>query len=160
MSETSPSSVDRPAYNRQAQLGEARLRVGKTRQRSAMTNGSKLLVGVSGRSAWARRLKDLITEHLADLGGSDQASSAERSLIRRASTIVVELEFLEARFATAEGGAKSEDLDLYFRGANNLRRLLQAVGLQRRARDVTPNVADYVNHIKQQQQTIDEEAAP
>ena len=52
--------------------------------------------------------------------------------------ITAELEFLEARFANAGDGAKPDDLDLYLRGSNNLRRLLEAVGLQRRARDVTP----------------------
>ena len=52
--------------------------------------------------------------------------------------ITAELEFLEARFATAGDGAKPDDLDLYLRASNNLRRLLEAVGLQRRARDVTP----------------------
>lgn len=148
MSETTiQPSVDCPAYDRQTQLREARLRAGKNRARSAITNGSKLLAGVSGRSAWVRRLKDLIAEHTVDLGGSDQASSAERSLIRRAATIVVELEFLEARFATAGNGAKPEDLDLYFRGSNNLRRLLLAVGLQRRARDVTPDALHYARDL-------------
>ena len=40
-----------------------------------------------------------------------------------------------------------------------LRRLLEAIGITRRARDITtPSVADYVDHINTQ--TIDEEAAP
>jgi hypothetical protein len=56
------------------------------------------------------------------------------------------LEFLEARFATA-GGAKPDDLDLYLRASNNLRRLLEAVGLQRRQRDVTPDPLSYAREV-------------
>jgi hypothetical protein len=49
--------------------------------------------------------------------------------------ITTELEQLERRFALA-GQAAAQDLDLYQRTAGNLRRLLEAVGLQRRARPV------------------------
>ena len=47
----------------------------------------------------------------------------------------MELERLEAQFAVA-GAARPEDLDLYIRGSGNLRRLLESVGLQRRAKEV------------------------
>jgi hypothetical protein len=50
--------------------------------------------------------------------------------------MTVELERLEAKFAVA-GVADPGDLDLYFRGCGNLRRLLEGLGLERRARDVT-----------------------
>jgi hypothetical protein len=140
------SSVDRPAFDRLAQLRRARLRAGKNRQRSSITNGSRLLAGIDGRSPWVRRAKDLIGEHLSDLGGPDNTSAAERSIVRRVAVLSVELEHLEARFATA-GEASAEDLDLYQRTANSLRRLLEAVGLQRRTRDVTPTVADYLKHV-------------
>ena len=110
--------------------------------RSRITNGSSFLPGIDGRSAWIRRAKDLIGEHLSDLGGPDIASAAERSITRRVAVLSVELEHLEARFATA-GAASAEDLDLYQRTANSLRRLLEAVGLQRRPRDVTPDPLVY-----------------
>jgi len=80
---------------------------------------------------------------------SDNTSAAERSIVRRASTLTVELERLEAKFAAA-GEACSNDLDLYQRTAGNLRRLLEAVGLERRARDVSPpSVTDYLKHINE-----------
>jgi hypothetical protein len=44
------------------------------------------------------------------------------------AVITTELEHLEARFATA-GFATAEDLGLYLTAANNLRRLLESVGL-------------------------------
>jgi hypothetical protein len=106
-------------------------------QRSRITNGSALLTGVDGRSAWVRRCKDIIEAHLSDLGGEDNTSAAERSIVRRASVLTVELERLEKRFALA-GEANPEQLDLYQRTAANLRRLLESVGLERRSKDVTP----------------------
>jgi hypothetical protein len=107
----------------------------KDRQRSRIANGSALLPGVDGRSAWVRRAKEVIASHLSDMGGVDNTSAAERSIIRRASTLTVELERLEVRFATA-GEASADEIDLYARVAGNLRRLLETVGLQRRAREV------------------------
>jgi hypothetical protein len=124
------SSSDRPAIDRP-----------KDRQRSSITNGSKLLAGIDGRSAWVRRCKDVLSAHLSDI---PDASAAERSIIRRAAVLTVELERLEAQFAVA-GEADPETLDLYGRVSGNLRRLLEAVGLQRRARDVTlPSLREYL----------------
>jgi hypothetical protein len=115
----------------------------KSKGRSRLTNGPARLANVDGRSLWARRLRDLIELHVSDLGGSDAITAAERSIIRRASTLTVELERLETRFALA-GEASADELDLYSRTAGNLRRLLESVGLQRRAKDVTPDLHDYV----------------
>jgi hypothetical protein len=127
----SRSSLDRP-----------RVLPKKNRQRSRITNGSALLPGIDGRSPWVRRCKDVIAAHLSDLGGEDNTSAAERSLVRRCAVLTVELELLEAKFATV-GEASPDDLDLYQRTAGNLRRLLEAVGLQRRQRDVTPDPLEY-----------------
>jgi hypothetical protein len=82
--------------------------------------------------------------HVLDAGGEDVVSAAEHSIIRRIATISVELELLERKFALKGKGASPEDLDLYFRGANSLRRLLESVGLKRVARDVTPLLQDYL----------------
>jgi hypothetical protein len=120
-----------------------RRKVGRDPQRSRITNGGKLLPGiVDERSAWVRRAKDVIAAHLADMGGEGNTSAAERSIIRRASVMTVELERLEAKFAQA-GEASERDLDLYIRAAGNLRRLLEAIGLRRRQLDVTPDPLDY-----------------
>jgi hypothetical protein len=108
----------------------------KDPNRSRVTNGSALLLGVDQRSPWVRRCRDVIALHLSDLGGPDFVSEAERSIVRRAAVITTELEQLEVRFAR-QGQASAADLDLYSRAAANLRRLLESVGLQRRPRDVT-----------------------
>jgi hypothetical protein len=111
--------------------------------RSRVSNGSSLLSGVDGRSCWARRLRDLIELHQADRGGQLNISEAERAIIRRASTLIVEAERLEAKFALA-GEAEPADLDLYQRLSNSMRRLFESVGIERRPRDVTPALNDYV----------------
>jgi hypothetical protein len=116
----------------------------KERGKSRVANGSALIPGVDGRSVWIRRAKEIIADALSDLGGEANTSAAERSLVRRAATISVELERLEAKFATA-GEADPADLDLYQKLANTLRRLLGAIGLQRRSRDVTvPSLQQYM----------------
>ncbi len=115
----------------------------KSHGRSRISNGSALLAGVDGRSTWVRRLRDLIALHLSDLGGEDAVSEAERSIVRRIATLTVELERMESVFAIA-GEALPDQIDLYQRTANSLRRLLEAVGLERRAHDVTPSLADYL----------------
>jgi hypothetical protein len=119
-----------------------------SRQKSRQANGTALLPGVDGRSAWVRRCKELIADHICDLGGVENASAAERSLVRRACVLTVELEHMEKAFALA-GQASAEDLEIYARVAGNLRRLLEAVGLQRRAKDITkpPSVGEYLEHV-------------
>lgn len=123
--------------------GSPALAASKPQARSRVTNGKSLLAGVDARSAWARRFRDLVAVHVADLGGAEAASAAEQSIVRRAAAITVELERLESKFA-GEGRASAEDLDLYQRAAGNLRRLLESVGLERRQRDVTPSLQQYL----------------
>ena len=117
---------------------------GKQVHRSRVTNGTALLANVDGRSTWARRMRDLMELHISDLGGDAMVSAAERSIVRRVATLTVELERMEERFAN-DGEADAEALDLYSRTSGNLRRLLEAVGLRRRPRDVTPDLRDYID---------------
>jgi hypothetical protein len=125
----------------------ARSRV--TNGASGTRRGSKLFAKAvaDGRSGWSRRLRDLIALHVSDLGGENIVSTAEHSLCRRIAAITTELEWIERKFALSRNGPAAEDLDLYLRGSNSLRRLLEAIGLKRVARDVTPLLQDYLaNH--------------
>ena len=78
--------------------------------------------------------------HVADLGGDQNVSEAERAIIRRAAVIITELERMERDFALSEGAPGIPELEMYQRMANTMRRLLEALGLQRRPRDVTPHL--------------------
>jgi hypothetical protein len=103
----------------------------KDPRKSRITNGSALLPGVDGRSPWVRRCKDILASHLSD---KPDATAAEQAIIRRAAVLITELERLERQFALA-GEADAQTLDLYGRVAGNMRRLLESVGLERRAKD-------------------------
>lgn len=70
--------------------------------------------------------------HLSDL---QNASQGELAILRRAVTLIIQLEQMEVRFA--QGNDKGYLLDQYQRCSNTLRRLLESLGLQRRAKDVT-----------------------
>jgi hypothetical protein len=113
----------------------------KPEARSRVTNGA-LLPHADGRSTWCRRCTDLIEAHISDLGGDDAISEAERSIIRRAAVIATELERMEETFALA-GQATASELDAYQRAAGSLRRLLESIGLQRRA-VAMPSLSDYL----------------
>ena len=68
---------------------------------SAVTNGTRLftLADLDGRSTVARRIKDLIAQISADRGGKDDVSTAELQLIRRAASLCVMAELIEADMA-------------------------------------------------------------
>jgi hypothetical protein len=78
------------------------------------------------------------------LGGVDMTSAAERSLVRRAAIMTVELERMESRFAEAEDQAPIKRLDAYIRASGNLRRILETLGI-RRAKDITPPTIDEIS---------------
>jgi hypothetical protein len=111
--------------------------------RSKVSNGNALFPADTTLS-WGRRLRDIISLHTADLGGPDFISAAEASIIRRVATETVEMELLELKFAKHGKGAASEDLDLYARISNSLRRHLETIGLKRVSRDITPTLSEYL----------------
>jgi len=123
--------------------------------RSRLSNGSKLLPMTDGRSATARRFKDLVEDIAADLGGKDRLSEGQRQLIRRAAMLSAECERMEAMAARNDrrpDGAiawKSEtpfvfDLEIYEALCDRLGRLFGRLGLERRSKDVTPDLRSYL----------------
>jgi len=64
--------------------------------RSKLSNGSKLLPMTDGRSATARRFRDLFEDICGDLGGCDLLSEGQRQLAKRAALLSAECERLEA----------------------------------------------------------------
>ena len=135
--------------------------VNLSKLRSAISNGSTLFPDIDHRSAWMRRLRDLIADHVSDLGGPDQLSSSELILIRRAAMLCLQCEMQEQRWAQErEGQAGSKSLMDYQRCVNTLRRTLEALGLRRRARDVTPpNPLTYARDRARHEAEDAEEAA-
>ena len=77
--------------------------------------------------SWAEQLREIVDQ----LGGDAALSAHQKTLVRCAGVLALQLERLEARFAT--GDASAADLEIYGRAVGNLRRLLKAAGLERRA---------------------------
>jgi hypothetical protein len=103
------------------------------RPRSAVTSGRKQFVTGDSNSAWARRFYDLVAGHVSDLGGRSIVSEAKLALCKRAAGLECELEQMEGRMSLGE----EINLDSYGRAASHLRRILETLGLDRKARDVT-----------------------
>ena len=105
--------------------------------RSRVTNGSSLHLGeVDGRSEAARRFRDVLSEIVSDLGGSDTLSEGQRQLARRAAMMSVEAERMEAE---AVAGGKL-DPDAFGALSDRLGRVFNRLGLKRVARDRTPTI--------------------
>jgi hypothetical protein len=112
-----------------------------SKQRSRMTNGTALLPDVDGRSAIARRFKDITSGILADQGGADLCSETRKQLIRRFAAAAVIAEQLEAALVRGEAINVQEHALL----CSTLTRLATRIGINRTPRDVTPSLRDYLD---------------
>jgi hypothetical protein len=115
----------------------------KPQARSRVSNGSAVLEGVDGRSTAARRYRDVLEELIRDMGGDP--SGAQSAIARRAAALCVVCEQAEAEMIA--GGVL--DLGEFTTAANSLRRLLSDLGLERRAKDITPSLASYLTRSTQ-----------
>jgi len=100
--------------------------------------GAVALTGVDGRSLMARRFREIVTGVEADLGGD--LTEAQKHLLARAATLAVWAEARETELAT--GG--DFDAVQYATISNAMRRLLTDLGLERRARDISPSLSAYI----------------
>lgn len=129
--------------------------VGKLKKptaRAAISNGRKLLATADGRSCWARYYADTYAGLLTHLGGEGYVSEARRMLCRRAATLECELSWFENELATLRQNDERPDpveVDNYARWASAQRRVLEALGLDRVARDVT-SLSSYIREIESQ----------
>jgi hypothetical protein len=55
--------------------------------RSRISNGSAIHDGIDGRSAAARRFRDVFGEIVSELGGADRLSEGQRQLARRCAML-------------------------------------------------------------------------
>jgi hypothetical protein len=106
--------------------------------RSRVGNGSDVLAGVDQRSATFRRYRDILASLCADMGGDP--SEAQMQIARRAASLSVWCEAAD----TAAVNGQPFDIAAYTTASNSLRRLLVDLGLERRARNVTPTLRDYI----------------
>jgi hypothetical protein len=126
------------------ETGETRTRLVRRSRtnRAKITNGTALFnpATVDGRSQSARRFHDVLQQILADLGSAARLSEGQRQLCRRAATVSMTAEGMEAHAVTGQ----PFDVDLYGQLTDRLGRCFQRLGLERRSRDVTPRLEDYL----------------
>jgi hypothetical protein len=108
---------------------------------------------LDGRTAAARRARELIEAIQTDLGGGDRLSEGERQLVQRAAVLGAYIESCEVKWL----GGEVVDLADYLAAINAQRRVLATIGLERRARDVTPDLKTY---IAEKQTNVIPPAAP
>ena len=105
-----------------------------------LTNGSKTLPDTDGRLRIARRFRGIANAVLADQGGAELCSESRRQLIRRFSAACVLAEDLEGRLARGE----EIDVERHALLCSTLTRLAQRIGIDRRAKNITPSLGDYL----------------
>ena len=67
-------------------------RRGRQRFAADVTNGAKMIAGVDGRSAEARRYRDLAMSFADDCGGAASLTEAQRALVAQAAALTVQSE--------------------------------------------------------------------
>jgi hypothetical protein len=112
-----------------------------------VSNGRDVLPNVDGRSLLARRYRDIASAILVDQGGADQCSESRQQLIRRFAACSVLAEGVEAALARGEQIDIAEHSTL----CSTLTRLASRLGLERRAKNITPSVQEYVAHLNAQE---------
>jgi hypothetical protein len=98
------------------------------------------LAHIDGRTAAARRAFELIETFQNDLGGIANLTEGYRQLIKRAAVLGTYIESCEAQWLSGQ----NVDLPSYMSAINTQRRVLVALGLERRQRDVTPSLEAYI----------------
>jgi hypothetical protein len=130
------TSVDSPPIDR-----------GQRAHRSSVSNGSRLfaVAGLDGRTQTARRFRDLIEIWTLDLGGPELLGEGQRQLVRRAASLSIMAESIEADMARD----MAFDVTVYGTIADRLRRLCETLGLQRKVKDVSQSAV--VEHFRRPQ---------
>jgi hypothetical protein len=89
--------------------------------RSEVSNGTRLLQNVDGRSSSARRFRDLVSAFEQEVGGV--LTEADRGLIRQAASLQLKGEMLQAALVRGE----DVDADQIIRIAGTSRRILSSI---------------------------------
>ena len=120
------------------------------RAKSRVSNGTEILPGVDGRSLVARRYRDITSAVIADQGGLARMSEARQQLIRRFAAAAVIAEQIEAKLANGEAVNIQEHALL----SSTLTRLATRIGIDRRMRNITPSLQEYLA-MKDQEDAVE-----
>jgi hypothetical protein len=108
--------------------------------RSKVTNGSRLLRGIDGRSADARRYRDLIVELVREHGGESALSISGLAMVRQAASLMLRCEQEQARVVRGE----PVNEDALVRLSSEARRILSALRRRTAKRERNVDLAAYL----------------
>ena len=106
--------------------------------RTRIGTGSTTLAGVDGRTHGGRRFRELAADLAQHLGG--HPTPPQQAIIQRAAALIVWCETQE----TVLANGADFDVAAFTTAANSLRRLLADLGLERRLKDVTPSLEQFL----------------
>jgi hypothetical protein len=112
--------------------------INRKTNRSAVTNGSKLLVGIDMRSPTARRYRDLVTAFKAEIGGD--LSEPEMAMVKTAASLSLSAELMQADIVNG----KPSNTDDLIRLASEIRRILDAIAGKAGKRKAGPTLSQYL----------------
>ena len=99
-----------------------------------------MLPDVDGRTLIYRRFRDIASQVALDQGGLDQLSEARLQLVRRFAATAVLAEQLEAALANGQ----EINVERHALLCSTMTRLAHRIGIDRRAKNVTPALRDYL----------------
>jgi hypothetical protein len=135
----------------------ARTMMRHPKARSAVTNGTHMLVGIDGRSPNARRFRDICANYEAEAGGS--ITEVERDLIRQAAGLTLRAEQMQAAIVRGEPVSNDE----LVRISSTARRLLESIRSKAdKRKPAGPDLASYLaaTYPKADAEPADDEPEP
>jgi hypothetical protein len=106
---------------------------------SKVSNRRKLLLGIDGRSATARRFRDIIMDLVHECGGEESLSTAELGLIRQAAAMTLQAEVLQTRIVLGNPVSADELVRL----SSEARRVMNSLN-KRKPEPAVPDLRSYL----------------
>jgi hypothetical protein len=102
------------------------------------------LSSLDQRTVAAKQARETISAIETDLGGAENITTAKRQIIESAAVTSAMVADLGSRWLAGE----QIDLGLFTTLSNSQRRLLESVGLEFRAKDITPSIDQIAQEIE------------
>jgi hypothetical protein len=100
---------------------------------------------LDGRTLAARRCRELVNALASDAGGLAHVSEGTKQLIQRAAVLGTFIESCGTKWL----GGEEIPLASYMSAVDRQRRLLEAIGLDRKQRTVSPSPLDYARQQRE-----------
>jgi hypothetical protein len=100
----------------------------------------KTIDDIDQRTLAGKRARELVAAIEADLGGVENLTAGVKQLIQRAAVLAAMIESSEAQWLSG----KPIDLNNFLAAIGVQRRVLTTLGLERRSRDITPTLSEYL----------------